>query len=436
MNKYELELNDENIKATFEEDLLNNNEKILQLCDLISSINCNMTICIDGDWGCGKTFFINHLLYLIKNIEKIQKIDFKEKQRDNIQKIKENNVIVYYDAWKNDNHDNAFDSIIYCLLKEFSNFGVEENIDNIKDILKDIFKNSIKSASFQIINLDSIPTYKDLVSHIYTQEEKKEKFKKLIKKILGEKRLILVIDELDRCNPKFATDLLETIKHFYDLDNITILISTNNNELSNIVKNMYGENFNAYGYLSRFYDFIIRLDNKKNIEYSQKKLKFKSSLWIPHNVAYEMFKKYSFTYRDCNKYRTMYDVVEINIESDKNKTVNSIENAVMFEIVLPIVIAYRIKDLTAYDEFLNNDYSTIRKDINYINQNFNENDDTKGWIKEILHLNLTEIVDGKIKNRDINEVDECISIINKFMKRNGNYYKNLFLNSIKMNLYS
>ena len=48
--------------------------------------------------------------------------------------------------------------------------------------------------------------------------------------------MILIVDELDRCNPYYATKLLETIKHFYNLSNVTVIIASNNKELQNTIK--------------------------------------------------------------------------------------------------------------------------------------------------------------------------------------------------------
>ena len=73
--------------------------------------------------------------------------------------------------------------------------------------------------------------------------------------------MILIVDELDRCNPYYATKLLETIKHFYNLSNVTVIIASNNKELQNTIKKQYGQNFNAYIYLNRFYDYIMTIDN-------------------------------------------------------------------------------------------------------------------------------------------------------------------------------
>ena len=84
--------------------------------------------------------------------------------------------------------------------------------------------------------IDRIKTFNDLSDEINTYEERKSLFEKLVNKILSGKRMILIVDELDRCNPYYATKLLETIKHFYNLSNVTVIIASNNKELQNTIK--------------------------------------------------------------------------------------------------------------------------------------------------------------------------------------------------------
>ena len=44
-------------------------------------------------------------------------------------------------------------------------------------------------------------------------------------------RLIIMVDELDRCKPSYAVKLLERIKHYFTNDRITFVFSVNTYEL-------------------------------------------------------------------------------------------------------------------------------------------------------------------------------------------------------------
>lgn len=62
-------------------------------------------------------------------------------------------------------------------------------------------------------------------------------------------RLVIFIDELDRCKPEYAVKLLERVKHYFENDSITFVFSTNMKELQHTIRRYYGENFNACKYL-------------------------------------------------------------------------------------------------------------------------------------------------------------------------------------------
>ena len=58
--------------------------------------------------------------------------------------------------------------------------------------------------------------------------------------------LIFIVDELDRCRPTFAIELLERVKHIFDVPNLVFAFGLNRDELSNV-------------YLRRFFDFEFNL---------------------------------------------------------------------------------------------------------------------------------------------------------------------------------
>ena len=71
--------------------------------------------------------------------------------------------------------------------------------------------------------------------------------------------LIVVIDELDRCRPSYAVELLEVSKHLFSVENIVFVLAVNRSELGHSIKALYGSGFDAEGYLRRFFDVDFRL---------------------------------------------------------------------------------------------------------------------------------------------------------------------------------
>lgn len=74
--------------------------------------------------------------------------------------------------------------------------------------------------------------------------------------------LTVVVDELDRCRPDFALDLLEKMKHFFDVPNVSFVLVTDKNQLAQHVAHAYGLRSSNMGYISKFGDVFCELPNK------------------------------------------------------------------------------------------------------------------------------------------------------------------------------
>ena len=70
--------------------------------------------------------------------------------------------------------------------------------------------------------------------------------------------LVFIIDELDRCRPTFAIELLERVKHIFDVPNVVFVLGINRDELSKSVQSIYGH-IDADIYLRRFFDMEFML---------------------------------------------------------------------------------------------------------------------------------------------------------------------------------
>jgi KAP family P-loop domain len=64
----------------------------------------------------------------------------------------------------------------------------------------------------------------------------------------------VLVDELDRCRPTYAVELLERIKHLFDVDGIVFVVATDAQQLQCSVRALYGTDFDANRYLRRFFD--------------------------------------------------------------------------------------------------------------------------------------------------------------------------------------
>ena len=77
----------------------------------------------------------------------------------------------------------------------------------------------------------------------------------------------ILIDELDRCRPTFAIELLERVNHLFDASGVVFVIATDSDELAHSVKAVYGNSFGASGYLNRFFSYTYYLATPDNSDY-------------------------------------------------------------------------------------------------------------------------------------------------------------------------
>lgn len=77
----------------------------------------------------------------------------------------------------------------------------------------------------------------------------------------------IFIDELDRCRPTYAIEMLETVKHLFDIPNVIFVLSTDTEQLEHSIKAVYGEGFNSREYLSRFFNQRMVLPEPNLLEF-------------------------------------------------------------------------------------------------------------------------------------------------------------------------
>jgi hypothetical protein len=121
----------------------------------------------------------------------------------------------------------------------------------------------------------------DLVEQFNEKSTANENFIKLIKESLKQlpenQNLVIFIDELDRCRPTYAIELLERIKHLFNIKRLVFVLSTDTEQLSHSICAVYGNNFDAKKYLNRFIDLDYLLKEPDLKMYIKNRFQ---SLWI------------------------------------------------------------------------------------------------------------------------------------------------------------
>lgn len=85
--------------------------------------------------------------------------------------------------------------------------------------------------------------------------------------------LLIFVDELDRCRPDYAIELLEGIKHLFGVPGVYFVVGANLTQLGESVKAIYGSGFDGQRYLKRFFDLQYSLSEPTNERFARFVLK-------------------------------------------------------------------------------------------------------------------------------------------------------------------
>ena len=219
-------------------------------------------------------------------------------------------------------------------------------------------------------------------------------------------RLIVFIDELDRCKPSYAVRLLERIKHYFGNDKITFVFSVNINELQHTIKRYYGNDFNACRYLDRFFDLQVSLPPADITRYYQS-LNFNDSHYTFDIVCGAVINAYNFSLREITKYIRLTKIAAYEPTHDSKKHDFSLleGRAKQFCLlyIIPVMIGLKIFDSDKYNAFISGkDHTPLIEVSNCLEEHFFE-----------ILLNRTETFIETDKDKTLTTIEVKLSEVYK-----------------------
>ncbi|WP_243090607.1 P-loop NTPase fold protein, partial [Roseburia inulinivorans] len=151
------------------------------------------------------------------------------------------------------------------------------------------------------------PTVKSIrfahLSNIKKAKDLESKIAEFFESILPERgnRMVVFIDELDRCKPDYAIRLLERIKHYFGNERITFVFSLNMDELQHTIRKFYGNDFDACRYLERFFDFRIELP-KPDMRRFYDDIGLENGSWVYESVCKQVVEMFNMGLREIAKF--------------------------------------------------------------------------------------------------------------------------------------
>lgn len=366
MKTLEIQPTQENVKKMFINDAIDRNSDVIRFCNILNSIEGCYSIALDGKWGSGKTFFIKQVKMVLDAYNTCICTPLEESDANQIKKalaqikIAPNNgfefqphVAVYYDAWANDNDEDPILSLIYAILQSADTdfkIGRKREILKIVSSIGDFFTGK-RISSF----LDEIKGEDPLIL-VKSEKSIHKMMNEFFDKLLFEhgNRLVIFIDELDRCKPSYAIQLLERVKHYFGDERVTFVFSINSEQLQHTIKRYYGEQFNASGYLDRFFDLRMSLP-PANMEKFYKIIAFSGKDYVYDEICHLVIESYHFEMRQIARFIHLAKIAaykpthenEIRYPFVNGRT---LQFSLMY--IVPIMIGLRIYDESVYTDFV------------------------------------------------------------------------------------
>ncbi|WP_419238792.1 KAP family P-loop NTPase fold protein [Photobacterium leiognathi subsp. mandapamensis] len=335
---------------------------------------------LNAEWGAGKTTFLKCWY----------------------NKLKANHPVVYFDAWKTDFTHDAMTALMdsfhaqlanpisdnKALIRDFYEKGMhfikiavpslavgylkhKSGMQNDESLLQDItdtfginvtedscsdaLKETLKAALEQRKKVEGIHEFKTALENIA------DEYIKVSNKHIP---IYIFIDELDRCRPNYAIEVIENVKHFFNTKNFVFVIATDTKQLQHSIKAIYGYEFDSNLYLSRFFDYKITLPRPNISEYI---LNYKS-----------IFKKKKDIKLNNNElaniYSTIFEFHGVNSLRDIEKILNTLElynncSDIEFK-TLPLLTLLVLKTFHPehYEEFKNKNLNPYSKNSEFISK--------------------------------------------------------------------
>lgn len=367
MKSLDLTPTNENVYNSLINDSIGRGEFVRQFVKMLNAIEDNCTIALEGNWGSGKTFFVKQVKMVLDahnpNYQPVNGFLTEERRKVIKEKCSEFNaedgstelkpqLCVYYDAWQNDNDEDPILSLVYSIVKEIGSdfsFDKKPTLDICSELINLVCDKDIS----KLIKVLKGENALDLIKKTKDEAEKVSEFLQSLLPEVGE-RLIVFVDELDRCKPSYAVKILERIKHYFLDEEITFVFSVNINELQHTIKKHYGNDFDATRYLDRFFDLRATLP-KFDLEKYYANIGFELNEKMFNYVCASVINKYQFEMRNIAKYIRLAKIaVPKSVRKGDMLFVPEKSALFIYNIyVIPIMIGLKLTDAKRFENFVN-----------------------------------------------------------------------------------
>jgi len=210
------------------DDRLDRGQYVAALARLARTVEPPMVIGLFGEWGSGKTTLLRHI------------------HTELTAETKEC-ALVWFDAWKHQFDENPVLPLLHAVVRDLGLEGHGE-VRRALWVITEALSSIALSATTRLTAEDvrkSIDAYDEANFRLRsTRTRLDEHFAELVTKALrarGARRLIIFIDDLDRCLPDQIIALLEALKLYLNRHECVFLLAVDNERLVKVIAGKYGD---------------------------------------------------------------------------------------------------------------------------------------------------------------------------------------------------
>ena len=246
----------------FKYDLLDRRKPAQVLTDVVGSFHGPGVVALDAAWGAGKTTFLRMWSRKLKN---------------------DGFAVVEFNAWDTDFAADPFLALSTEIQAGLESSGVNVPPDAMQKVKKwsaEILRHGVpelvrlagaslpfaalisdRFAAYLLTRLTEsrVSGYTKTKSAFYEFRNGLSRVAEAVSQSSDARPVVVIVDELDRCRPTYAVELLETAKHLFSVDHVVFVLGINRSQIAHSVRALYGSEFDADHYLNRFIDASVRL---------------------------------------------------------------------------------------------------------------------------------------------------------------------------------
>ena len=276
-------------EMTWATDKLDRREYAERLTTLIQNTKGPYVIGLTSPWGSGKTFFLQAWRH---------------------QLLEDKKPCIYFNAWEMDASGDPLINLMAVIQDQAQN-------QDFLSVLTNKFKNAkwlpgVLNGAGKLTSLMGVPgsglataaanIVQNAQDYLSSTKNLKNDLKETAEKLSAQAKgfpLFIMVDELDRCRPSYAIELLERIKHLFNVPHVVFLLAIDSTQLLQQVEHTFGLKPHEedgkiirdprYDYLGKFFDTYYTLppvENKKFVQMflSQNERVKKYTSVIPKNM--------------------------------------------------------------------------------------------------------------------------------------------------------